>query len=163
MTVSIVPIAEEHIEGFHAALDVVSREKKYLTFTEAPPIDSTRGFVRGNIETAQTQLVVLDDSKVVGWCDIISSSRATMKHIGVLGTGILPEYRGKGIGRKLLSTAIRQAQEKGLTRIELTVNADNLNAIALYRNLGFKDEGVKRNGFFLDGAYKDILMMAIIS
>jgi len=50
MTYQIVPIAEEHISGFRAAVDVVARESKYLAFLEAPPSEETRRFVRRNIE-----------------------------------------------------------------------------------------------------------------
>jgi len=163
MTYQIIPIAEEHIEGFHAVLDFVCREKKYLTFVQAPPLASTREFIKGNITSGQTQLVVVDRERVVGWCDIISSpSRDSQKHTGVLGTGLLPEYRGKGIGGKLLRQAIQRAEDKGLTRIELYVNADNLNAIALYKKLGFETEGLKRKASCLNGQYRDVMIMAIV-
>ena len=49
MTVEIIPIREDLIDSFHAALDVVCRERVYLAFLEAPPIEATREFVRGNI------------------------------------------------------------------------------------------------------------------
>lgn len=39
---SIRPIALEHIEGFHRCLDTVSKERFYLAFPEAPPIDRAR-------------------------------------------------------------------------------------------------------------------------
>jgi hypothetical protein len=38
----IISIAEEHIPGFRDALDVVAREKKFLAFLEAPPLEDTR-------------------------------------------------------------------------------------------------------------------------
>ena len=49
-TIEIVPIAESHIEGFHRDLDIVALERRYLAFLEAPPIESTRAFVLGNIK-----------------------------------------------------------------------------------------------------------------
>lgn len=162
MTHQILPIAEEHIEGFHAALDIVCREKKYLTFDQAPPLESTREFVRGLIKSNQIQMVVVDGGRVAGWCDIQSSNRASQKHIGTLGTGLIPEYRGRGIGRALLTEAIKRAWEKGLTRIQLDVNAENLNAIALYKKLGFETEGVRRKAFCMDGHYMDVISMAIV-
>lgn len=162
MTHQILPIAEEHIEGFHAALDTVCREKKYLTFDQAPPLESARAFVQSNISGGQIQLVVVDGGRVVGWCDITSTTRASQKHIGTLGTGLIPEYRGRGVGRALLSDAIQRAWDKGLTRIQLDVNAGNLNAIALYKKLGFEIEGTKRNGFCMDGQYMDVISMAIV-
>jgi hypothetical protein len=67
----IVPIAEEHISGFRVAVDVVAREKKYLAFLEAPPLEEVTRFVLGNIERGYPQFVVLSDSTVAGWCDVI--------------------------------------------------------------------------------------------
>ena len=35
MAVEIVPISQDHIDGFHRALDFVARERRYLAFLEA--------------------------------------------------------------------------------------------------------------------------------
>jgi len=42
-------IAEEHIESYHRCLDSVARERLYLAFVEAPPLDSSKAFVLSNI------------------------------------------------------------------------------------------------------------------
>jgi hypothetical protein len=42
MEIRIVPIAAQHVEAFHRALDLVARERKYLAFLEAPPFEATR-------------------------------------------------------------------------------------------------------------------------
>ena len=48
--IEIVPITQGHIEGFHKTLDVVARERRYLSFLEAPPFESTRAFILDMIE-----------------------------------------------------------------------------------------------------------------
>jgi hypothetical protein len=73
--VEIVPVAQGHIESFHQALDIVARERRYLAFLEAPPIESTRGFIFNNIEHGYPQLVALSAGEVVGWCDVIPKPR----------------------------------------------------------------------------------------
>jgi len=45
----IVPISEEYIQSYHEALDRVAREKKYLSFFEAPPLEVSREFILDNI------------------------------------------------------------------------------------------------------------------
>jgi hypothetical protein len=45
----IVLIAEKHISGFRAAVAVVARERKYLAFLEAPPLEDATRFVLDNI------------------------------------------------------------------------------------------------------------------
>jgi hypothetical protein len=57
MTIDIVPIREDLIDGFHAALDAVCRERIYLAFLEAPPIEETRAFLRGNMAKGTPQLL----------------------------------------------------------------------------------------------------------
>jgi RimJ/RimL family protein N-acetyltransferase len=49
MTTDSIPIREHLIDGFHAALDQVCRERMYFVFLEAPPIEETCAFVRGNM------------------------------------------------------------------------------------------------------------------
>jgi ribosomal protein S18 acetylase RimI-like enzyme len=50
---------------------------------------------------------------------------------------VLKEYRGKGIGRKLLQTITAEAEKRGCGRITLEVREDNVNAQKLYRSEGF--------------------------
>jgi ribosomal protein S18 acetylase RimI-like enzyme len=76
--------------------------------------------------------------------------------------GVLPEVRGRGVGRRLAEAAIAAAKEQGAERIELEVFASNTRAIALYEKLGFVREGVKRRARKLDGEYDDIVQMAIV-
>ncbi len=49
MNFEIIPITEEHVEGFWAAVDSVARERKYLAFLEGPPINTTIDFILKNI------------------------------------------------------------------------------------------------------------------
>ena len=46
--------------------------------------------------------------------------------------GVLSAFRGKGLGLRLIRTALQAAWATGITRVELAVYADNAPAIALY-------------------------------
>ena len=158
----IVPLAERHIEGFHAVLDSVAREGKYLAFVEAPPLEKLRKFVHAQREQTLPQFVALVDGHVVGWCDISSLNRPLFAHAGMLGIGILAEHRGRGIGEALLRAALDSAKARGLTRVELTVRQRNVGAAALYRKLGFEVEGVKKRGVKQGEEYEDLICMALL-
>ena len=140
MTVNIRQITEADIEGFHTALDIVARERKYLTFLEAPPLEQTAAFVRRNIAEGYPQLVVLDNNEVVGWCDVTRPDRPVMAHVGVLGMGLLPTYRGRGLGQQLMTEALAAAKAAGFSRVQLGVLASNHRAAALYRKMRFVEE-----------------------
>ena len=157
----ILPIAEEHVEGFHRCLDSVARERLYLALVQAPPLDSTRGFVLSNIANDVPQFVAVIDNEVVGWCDICPMKREGFTHCGELGMGVHVRYRRCGIGQQLVVRTIQKAKEKGLERIELEVFASNVPAIKLYEKLGFVTEGVKKKARKIDGRYDDIVEMAL--
>jgi RimJ/RimL family protein N-acetyltransferase len=161
-SITIVPIAPEHISGFWHALDVVARERKYLASTEAPPIESTREFVMKNISVRNPQLVALEAEEVVGWCDVRREHFLAHAHCGTLGMGILPAFRGKGLGRRLMQATLEAAHREGFVRVELMAHADNLRAIALYEKLGFAHEGVTRDSVCIDGRFVDSVVMARI-
>lgn len=50
---------------------------------------------------------------------------------------VAESYRGKGIGRELMSAAEAYAKEKGAADIKLEVMAFNSNALDFYRELGY--------------------------
>jgi RimJ/RimL family protein N-acetyltransferase len=162
MTIQIIPIKPDHVESFHRTFDAVARERKYLSFLEAPPIEETRQFVLGCIERRDLQLVALVEGTVVGWCDIVRHTRPIHRHRGTLGMGIAAVHRGRGLGFRLIGEAISRALQSGIVRIELSVHADNPRAIALYEKVGFVREGVQRDAICIDGRYFDVLTMAIV-
>lgn len=162
LNVEIIPISEEHIEGFWSAVDSVARERKYLAFLEGPPINSTREFVLGNIEGNWPHFIAVNDGQIIGWCDISALDRPVFAHIGSLGIGVLASYRGLGIGKRLMHMSIQKAEQKGLTRIELTVREKNKPAIALYEKFGFEKEGIHKNAVCIDGKYENHVFMALL-
>jgi hypothetical protein len=62
----IIPITQDHIDRFHRTLDFVARERRYLAFLEAPPIQSTRAFVCDMIKRGYPQYVAVAAEDVVG-------------------------------------------------------------------------------------------------
>ena len=160
--IEIVPVAEHHAEGFRACLDAVARERRYLAQVEAPPLERIEAFVRESVANDAAQFMAVDGDRVVGWADVLPRWAHAVAHVGSVGMGVLPAYRGRGIGRRLLEACIAKAWDQGITRIELEVRADNEPAIALYRALGFEQEAVKRRAMRVDGVYHDALLMSLL-
>ncbi|MBW7975003.1 GNAT family protein [Bradyrhizobium sp. BR 10289] len=160
--IEIIAISEAHIESFHRALDTVARERRYLAFLEAPPLESTCRFVLGMIAQGQPQFVVLSGGEVVGWCDVTRQSGPIHAHVGTLGMGLLQPFRGQGIGTQLIRRTLAAAQATGLSRIELSVYENNAGAIALYKKVGFAVEGVSRNAARVNGVYENVVQMALL-
>ena len=158
----VIPITEEHIAAFHAGVDCVARERRYLAMLEAPPIEATTEWVRAGMHNGNPHFLAMVEGRVVGWCDVTPEKHKTMAHGGVLGMGVVDGFRGKGIGIALMRATLAQAKKAGFARVELTVREDNLRAKALYEKVGFSVEGVKRKATLVDGKYYDLILMSLL-
>jgi ribosomal protein S18 acetylase RimI-like enzyme len=161
MKVDIAPLREEHFAQLRGVLDAVAREGRYLVFLKAPAVEDTLAFYRSIIERDCPHFVALAAERVVGWCDVLPTHGESRAHVGILGIGLLPEFRGCGNGAALMAAAIDRAWEKGFTRIELTVRADNVRAKRLYERFEFLLEGTHRGAFRVAGEYFDSFSMGL--
>jgi ribosomal protein S18 acetylase RimI-like enzyme len=162
MTHEIVPISHEHIESFHRALDFVARERRYLAFLEAPPLEEARGLRSQQHRpglSASGRAVRGRSRRLV---HVVPKARPVHAHVGVLGMALLPEFRGQGLGERLMREALDAARVFGLHRVELTVREDNKNAIALYRKIGFEVEGLMREAIKVDGVCQNMALMGLL-
>ncbi|MBQ2373827.1 MAG: GNAT family N-acetyltransferase [Alistipes sp.] len=57
--------------------------------------------------------------------------------------GVLPEFRGLGVGRELIAAFCKNVFAKGYERVGLIVDCDNARAEKLYISLGFKCVGTR--------------------
>lgn len=162
MEAQIVPLREEHFSRLREVLDEVAREGRYLAFLRAPAAEETFAFYRGLLARDCPAVVAVARGHVVGWCDIGRAPGESRSHAGILGIGLLPAFRGFGIGGALMAAALERAWAKGFTRIELTVRVDNVRARRLYERLGFVTEGTLRRTFHVDGEYFDSFFMGLL-
>ncbi len=56
----------------------------------------------------------------------------------IQNVGVLRVYRGKGLGRALVERALAGFRQAGLRQAYLEVTAENVPAVELYRNVGFR-------------------------
>ncbi|MET8761513.1 GNAT family protein [Lentzea sp. NPDC004782] len=71
---------------------------------------------------------------------------------------------GKGYGTAALKHVLDHAfGERNLHRVELEVYEFNDRAIHVYRKLGFREEGRRRDALLWDGQFYDSIVMSILS
>jgi ribosomal protein S18 acetylase RimI-like enzyme len=158
--IEVVPIARRHLDGFHAVVDSVARERQYLAMLQAPALARTRRFVLDSLKSGAVHVVAVRENEVLGWCDLRPKTAETLRHSAVLGMGVLAGHRRRGIGSRMLTTALALGRERGFLRTELMVRADNARAIDLYRRFGFVVEGNCRGYMRLEDVDYDALLMA---
>jgi ribosomal-protein-alanine N-acetyltransferase len=81
-----------------------------------------------------------EDEPAVGF----SLSRTGFEEEELLLFGVLPEYRGRGVGRSILDTLVKAAKSRGATRLLLEMRRGN-PAERLYRTFGFTIIGERKD------------------
>ncbi|HUP01462.1 MAG TPA: GNAT family N-acetyltransferase [Gemmatimonadota bacterium] len=83
---------------------------------------------------------VLEDGRgrIVGTCGVWPNPGDPMR-CELRKMYLVPEMRGRGMGRRLLDLALDHARNAGWTRIELETARAMTAAIALYRSAGFRE------------------------
>ncbi|PEL13271.1 GNAT family N-acetyltransferase [Bacillus sp. AFS017336] len=98
-----------------------------------------------------------DEKELVGVAGFYQKRSEKMKHKGtVWGMYVNPNYRGKGVGKKVLSQAIQHAtQIEDILQIELAVISANVSAKKLYESVGFESFGTEKRALFVNGEFYD--------
>lgn len=74
------------------------------------------------------------------------------------------EHVGRGYGTDAVRLLTEYGfREMGLNRIEIQVHAFNDRARAVYRKVGYHDEGVRREAVFHDGRFHDEVIMSALA
>ena len=102
------------------------------------------------------------DGKLIGDCGLRFIDWKSRKAEFFITIGE-KEFWGKGFGSDALRIIIRLAFDKmNLNRLWLSVLVDNPRAVRCYEKCGFVREGLLRQESYVDGKYRDVLMMALL-
>ncbi|WP_312240501.1 GNAT family N-acetyltransferase [Pantoea sp.] len=114
-----------------------------------------------NLRPGVHSLVACIDEKVVGQLTLEVNAVIRRRHSATFGMGVDQDYRQRGVGKALIAAMIDLCDNwLQVTRIELTVFADNDAAVALYRQFGFEIEGTARRYAMRNGEMIDTHYMA---
>ena len=92
-------------------------------------------------------VVESDQGEVVGY---ITSWQDTEAGIGYIpNLAFVPQWRGRGLGRKLIELAVKRFREAGLTLAKIETLAQNDVGHHLYTSIGFR-EVARQSHFFMD-------------
>lgn len=84
-------------------------------------------------------LVARLDGAVAGMANCFTgfSTFAARPLVNIHDLGVMPEHRGRGVGKALLAAIEAEAQKRGACKVTLEVLSGNEGAKALYRSLGY--------------------------
>lgn len=79
--------------------------------------------------------------------------------IHITNLAVHPEWRRRGVARRLLASALAAGVTRGVRLAFLEVRPSNTRALALYESLGFQVIG-RRNGYYFDTGEDALVMEA---
>ena len=142
----------------------VLKEQQYLITTVHEFFQTAEGlktWIRLKLENKrETILVAEEDGNVVGWLVLQSQNRERLAHVGIMGMMVEKAYRCRGIGGKLLATLLLWAEDNPfIEKVSTSVLSTNNAAIALYKKLGFSEEGRKVDEIKIHNTYIDEILL----
>ncbi|HBE85182.1 MAG TPA: N-acetyltransferase [Lachnoclostridium sp.] len=163
MNVIIRPIEENDAESLWQMMSALDAETKYMMYEpkeRMKNIDRIKSTIKEAVTGNNLFLVAEADHVIVGYISAQKGILRRVKHSAYIVVGIRAAYQRQGIGTSFFKQLDKWADEKGVTRFELTVMCINDAARRLYEKNGFVVEGIKKNSMVVDGTYVDEYYMA---
>lgn len=119
--------------------------------------------VRGRADMVIFGIRLVEGGRLIGSCQLHSIHpvhRAAELQIRI-GRA---EQRGRGFGTHAVRLLLRFAfRDLNLNRVQLYVFASNAPALRAYEKAGMAREGVLRQAVFIDGEYRDVVVMSALA
>lgn len=114
----------------------------------------TRGGFAAALQQENTfYLVGIQDGNVAAYCGMLQ----ILDEADITNVAVAEEYRGMGIGRKMMEALLECGRCRNISAFTLEVRKSNQAAIILYEKLGFLNEGIRRN--FYEKPTEDAMIM----
>ena len=104
-------------------------------------------------------LVAVENGRIIARAELDGYRAPRIRHRARFSISVLKRYWNQGIGTEMLKRIIEQAGKMKLGVIELEMIADNAAAACLYHKMGFADVGIYKNYFYVNGTFKDAVIM----
>ena len=80
------------------------------------------------------------DGRLVGNISVMPYTHNAHRLHLIANVAVDPAFRGRGIGKALVAHALRYSRQVGVRQVWLQVKRDNLVAIRMYQQLGFRED-----------------------
>jgi RimJ/RimL family protein N-acetyltransferase len=155
---AMVPFANSFVneKKTNRDLGITSLDRRMTKADEKEFLEKT---LKEKAKGRRVSVAAFHDGRMVGHCDVSGRPSPDERHTGMLGIVVVEGYRGVGLGRRMMETALAEASRLGIWMVELEVFATNVPAKHLYEKLGFKVVGVIPKKVRREGRFTDIVRM----
>ena len=161
LEVTIRQAREDDLTGLVGAIREALSDKSYIEGeTLADIVESENVLLRHNELIKRVFFVATVHSDVVGWVHINAPELEKLEHTAELTVGVIEEYRGRGVGSKLLDHGVDWTLDHDFEKLYNSVPATNERAIEFLESRGWETEAIRKRHYRIDDEYVDEVMMA---
>jgi phosphinothricin acetyltransferase len=105
-------------------------------------------------------IVAEDHDSITGWGSLnVFNARPAYRFVADFSVYVERGWRGKGVGRVLLTRLVELGREHGYHKLVLSAFPFNPGGMALYESMGFRTVGIYKEQGQLDGRWVDTIVM----
>ena len=104
-------------------------------------------------------LIALANEQIIARAELDGYYPARIRHRAKFSISVRKDYWNQGIGTEMMKRIVGQAKKMKISIIELEVISDNERGIHLYHKMGFVDIGIYKKYFYVNGMFKDAVVM----
>jgi RimJ/RimL family protein N-acetyltransferase len=133
------PLQQDDEEKFHEFfLAVPEQERMFIKHRVTEP-EAIRDWCQ-NIDLGRNfPLLAIAEGKIVGDATLHQQLGGWKRHIGRVSVLVLPQYRGRGLAKAMVSEIAQLARNLGLERLEAEFIGEQEAAIKMFALLGFSN------------------------
>lgn len=117
---------------------------RLLSDNEKPPMDlllladPSQKMVEENLKRGESY-VAESDNQLIGIYVLLPLK---LESVEIVNVAVVEKYQGRGIGKLLVTDAIKRAKGKGYKSIEIGTGNSSVGQLALYQKCGFRITGI---------------------
>ncbi|UCC47415.1 MAG: N-acetyltransferase [Gemmatimonadota bacterium] len=154
--ISIAPLQREHWENVRR-IHAEGIASGVATF-ETEAARDWESWSASHLEFGR--LVAVVGGRVAGWAALSQvSDRCCYGGVAEVSIYVAADWRGRGVGSKLLQRLIEESEEHGIWTLQAGIFPQNATSITLHEKVGFRVVGRRERLGKLRGRWQDVLLM----
>lgn len=131
--------------------------------TEPVSVEQRLPWFREHEPSRRPIWVMEDGGEVAGWLSLSDfyDARPAYHATAEIGVYVREDYRGRGIGRRLVEEAISRAPELGLKTLTAGAFGHNEASVRLFEAMGFREWANFPGVAELDGVERDLVVLGL--
>jgi L-amino acid N-acyltransferase YncA len=131
--------------------------------TEPVSVEQRLPWFREHEPSRRPIRVIEDGGEVVGWLSLSDfyDARPAYHATAEIGVYVREDYRGRGMGRRLVREAISRAPELGLKTFTAGAFGHNEASVRLFESMGFRRWAHFPRVAELDGVERDLVVLGL--